>query len=319
MNRFRACFLGTPEFAVVSLRELLKDEQFDIVGVVTQPDRPAGRQLRLTPSPVKTLALEKGLTVLSPEKVRSNEILDTIRSWRADVAIVVAFGQILPQSFLDLFSFGAVNVHGSILPRWRGAAPIQRAIEAGDTETGVTLQKMVKELDAGDVFGSRKVLIDDQVTAMELQGQLAVLGAELLRVELPAYLRREVQLQPQDPDLVTFAKKIDKAECEIQWSRPSRSIHNCVRAFTMGPGAFANFQTKKIKIHRTELVSISDPPKGMLGADRAGRVWSKEGALYAQTGDGLLRLLEVQPESRSRMRAEDFIRGQGGVVDAHFE
>ncbi|HWU43744.1 MAG TPA: methionyl-tRNA formyltransferase, partial [Bdellovibrio sp.] len=190
MSKVRVCFLGTPEFAVTSLKALLSDDHFEVVGVVTQPDRPAGRKLQLTPSPVKQLAIVNNLKVLAPEALKKNPLmLDEIRNWGAEVAVVVAFGQILTQEFLDSFRFGCVNIHGSILPRWRGAAPIQRAIEAGDLESGVTLQKMVKKLDAGDIIGLRRIKITPEMNAMELHDQLALLGADLLRVELMDYVR----------------------------------------------------------------------------------------------------------------------------------
>ncbi|RYZ87123.1 MAG: methionyl-tRNA formyltransferase, partial [Proteobacteria bacterium] len=204
MSKVRVCFLGTPEFAVVSLKALLEDSHFEVVGVVTQPDRPAGRKMQLTPSPVRALAEARGLRVIAPESLRKDPAaVSEIQSWSAEVAVVVAFGQILTQAFLDMFRFGAVNVHGSVLPRWRGAAPIQRGIEAGDDYSGVTLQKMVKKLDAGDIIGIRKVALDQEITAMQLHDQLAVLGADLLRVELMDYVRGNLAPIPQDESLVT--------------------------------------------------------------------------------------------------------------------
>ncbi len=300
MSKVRICFLGTPEFALVSLKELAQDEHFEIVGVVTQPDRPAGRKMQLTPSPVKTFAMAQGLRVISPESIKQDVILEEIKKWGAEVAIVVAYGQIVPQKFLDLFPFGAVNVHGSILPRWRGAAPIQRAIESGDTESGVALQKMVKELDAGDVIGIRRVKIDSEMNAKELHDQLAVLGAELLKVELMDHVRGNLAPAKQDPAGVTFAKKIEKAEAEIDWSQNAEKIHNKVRAFVMGPGTFTIYQGKKIKIHKTRVLS----EKG----HRAGEVTSADSRLVVYTGFLSLEILELQPESRNRMSAQDFLK-----------
>lgn len=301
MSKVRVCFLGTPEFALISLKALLQDDHFDVVGVVTQPDRPAGRKMLLTPSPVKTLALAHGIPVLSPESVNKDFILTDIEKWGAEVAVVVAFGQILSTKFLKLFPFGAVNIHGSVLPRWRGAAPIQRAIEAGDTESGVTLQKVVKELDAGDILGIRRVPLNDSIHAMELHDQLAVLGTELLHVELMDYIRGNLAPVPQDPSGVTYAKKIDKAESEIQWSQSAHSIHNKVRAFVMGPGTFTTLAGKKLKIHRTKVLSGSGAPGQVLSVT--------EDQLVMGTGDGALELIEVQPESRNRMKISDFLKG----------
>ena len=305
MSKVRVCFLGTPEFAVTSLRALIKDEHFEIVGVVTQPDRPSGRKMQLTPSPVKILALECGLRVISPESLKKDPSqLDEIKKWGAEVAVVVAFGQILTQAFLDLFPFGAVNVHGSILPRWRGAAPIQRGIEAGDIESGVTLQRVVKKLDAGDIIGIRKVALDDKITALELHDQLAVLGADLLQVELMDFMRGNLAPHPQDESLVTHAAKIDKAESEIRWNSSSVSIHNKIRALTMGPGTFTTYAGKKVKIHKTRVQdktgSHSEPGTITDVTDEA---------ISVECGIGILNLLELQPESRTRMKVAEFLKG----------
>ncbi len=301
MSKIRVCFLGTPEFALVSLQSLLQDDHYEVVGVVTQPDRPAGRKMVLTPSPVKTLAMSQGIPVLSPESVNKDFILAEIQKWGAEVAVVVAFGQILSLKFLNSFRFGAVNIHGSILPRWRGAAPIQRAIEAGDTESGVTLQKVVKELDAGDLLGLRRLSIDSEITAMELHDKLAVLGAELLHIELMDYVRGNLAAIPQDAAGITFAKKLDKAESEIKWTEPAVKIHNKVRAFTMGPGTFTTLAGKKLKIHKTQVVD---------GAGEPGKVLSvSESSLVIGTGDQAISLISVQPESRNRMAIAEFLKG----------
>ena len=304
MSRVRVCFLGTPEFAVTSLKGLLKDDHFEVVGVVTQPDRPAGRKLQLTPSPVKVLAQAQGIRVLSPESLRDNQLMmDAIRTWGAEVAVVVAFGQILSEEFMKIFNFGAVNVHASVLPRWRGAAPIQRAIEFGDRESGVTLQKVVKKLDAGDILGIRRFEINDEITALEMHDQLALLGADLLHVELMDYVRGNLVGQPQDETLVTYAKKIDKAESEIQWSKSAVQIHNKVRAMTMGPGTFTISKGKKIKFHKTWVESKS-------GGGSAGKIAKvSENSFSVQCGEGVLKILELQPESKPRMSAAEFLKG----------
>jgi methionyl-tRNA formyltransferase len=309
VSKVRVCFLGTPEFAVTSLKALLTDEHFEVVGVITQPDRPAGRKMQLTPSPVKCLALAEGLRVISPESLRKDPVLlEEICEWKAEVAVVVAFGQILTQEFLDSFRFGAVNVHGSVLPRWRGAAPIQRALEAGDTESGVTLQKMVKKLDAGDIIGIRKVSLNSEINAKELHDQLAFLGADLLRVELMDYVRGNLAPHPQDEAFVTHAAKVDKAEAEIIWSDSAARIHNKVRALVMGPGTFTVFAGKKIKVHRTEVGATTPsgaPPKvspGML-------LDVNENFIAVQCGQGVLKIFELQPESRNRQKVAEFLPG----------
>ncbi|MEK6774638.1 MAG: methionyl-tRNA formyltransferase [Bdellovibrionota bacterium] len=306
MSKIRVCFLGTPDFALTSLKALLEDEHYDVVGVVTQPDRPAGRKLQLTPSPVKLLALSRGLKVLSPESLKENQLMvDAIHTWKAEVAVVVAFGQILSEDFMKLFNFGAVNIHGSILPRWRGAAPIQRALEAGDLESGVTLQKIVKKLDAGDILGIRKCDLSEDMNALDLHNKLAKLGAELLKVELMDYLRGNLAGISQDESHVTFARKIDKSEAEISWKSSARQLHNKVRAFVMGPGTFTNFQGKKLKIHKTKIISENTKNK-----DIGTVVDVRPGSLVIQCGTGHLEILEVQPESRNRMSIDDFLKGQ---------
>lgn len=309
MSKVRVCFCGTPDFAVTSLKKILEDEHYEVVGVVTQPDRPAGRKMVLTPSPVKSLALAKGLRVISPEKINQDLILQEIQRWSAEVAIVVAYGQILSQRFLDLFPFGAVNVHGSVLPKWRGAAPIQRAVEAGDTESGVALQKVVKALDAGDVLGIRRVSIGPNMNAQELHDELAVLGADTLHIELMDYIRGNLAPIPQDHSLATYAKKIDKAEAELKWSERAETLHNRVRAFVMGPGTYTLLHGKKLKVHKTTW-----DPKSVDA--RAGTIVSAdEQGVRVACGEGTLLIEELQPESRNRVKAADYIKGSNtGLV-----
>lgn len=318
MSKVRVCFLGTPEFAVTSLKALLEDEHYEIVGVVTQPDRPAGRKLQLTPSPVKVLAQAHGLKVLAPESLKADQtVLDEIKSWGAEVGVVVAFGQILTQSFLDSFPFGCVNVHGSILPRWRGAAPIQRAIEAGDAESGVTLQKMVKRLDAGDIIGIRRVKITPEMNALELHDQLALLGADLLRVELMDYVRGNLGPVPQDESQVTIAKKIDKSESQVDWNASAKSIDGKIRGFVYGPGTYTLLQGKKLKLHKA--VAVAGEATVQPSAYTAGSITLVQADhISVACGEGILKIYEVQPESRNRMKIEDFLKGRDLKVGDKF-
>lgn len=305
MSKVRVVFLGTPDFAVTCLKALVNDEHFEVVGVVTQPDRPAGRKMQMQPSPVKSYCLAHGLRVISPESVNTDTMLQQLEVWGAEVAVVVAFGQLLTEKFLKLFPLGAVNVHGSLLPRWRGAAPIQRAIEHGDEITGVALQKVVKKLDAGDVLGVRKITITEDTDAEMLYQQMAILGGEMLGIELMDYVRGNLTGEPQDEAHVTYAKKIEKAEGELDWSQPAKVLSQKVRAFVMGPGTWINHQKKKLKIHKVRVLEASQtsnyPP---------GTVVKAEGQdLWVQTGQGLLALLELQPESRNRMKTNEFLKG----------
>jgi methionyl-tRNA formyltransferase len=211
MSKVRILFLGTPEFAAASLRRLIEDNHFDIAAVVSQPDRPAGRKMQLKASPVKELALSYGLQVLTPETVNTEDFRSQILALGCESAAVVAFGQILGQKFLDLFPRGCVNIHGSLLPLWRGAAPIQRSIMAGDRESGVALQIVVRKLDAGPLLGIRRMAIADEMDANQLHDELKIMGADLLHIEYMDYLRGNLTPIPQDEALVTIAPKIDKA------------------------------------------------------------------------------------------------------------
>lgn len=318
MSKVRIVFLGTPEIAVTCLKGLVEDEHFDIVGVVTQPDRPAGRKMQLQPSAVKSFCLARGLRVISPDSVNTEVMLQELESWGAEAAVVVAFGQILGDKFLKLFPLGAVNVHGSLLPRWRGAAPIQRAIEMGDLETGVVLQKVVKKLDAGDVLGWRKVSITDETDSLFLYDWMGKAGANLLSVEFMDYIRGNLAGQPQDETLVTYAKKIDKSEGLIQWEKTAREISQKVRAFVTGPGTWTFFQNKKIKIHKVQI--ISEEAGAQKRSMAPGTVVKVEGeALWVETGLGILALQELQPESRNRMKVGDFLKGNQIKIGDQFQ
>ena len=302
-SKIRVCFLGTPEFAAQHLQTLLSDQKFHVVGVVTQPDRPAGRKMQLTPSAVKILAVKNNLQILTPENLRNEqEIFEKIKSWMADIAVVVAFGQILNQEFLDSFRLGAVNVHGSLLPLWRGAAPIQRSIEAGDKITGVSLQKIVKKLDAGPILGERKLELNSVMTASDVYLKLANLGCELLQKELLDYALGKINPCVQDESKVTVATKISKEESLLNWSDSAEKIHNKVRAFSMGPGTHCIFQGRRLKVNRTEVLNeiLKGKPSEILEINSA--------QLILQTGQGSISLLEVQPESKPRIQVQDFIK-----------
>ncbi|MCB0355369.1 MAG: methionyl-tRNA formyltransferase [Bdellovibrionales bacterium] len=305
MSKQRVIFLGTPEFACASLKMLIEDDHFEVVGVVTQPDRKSGRNMKLCPSPVKTLALAHELTVLTPENINDEEELKKIAAWNAEAAIVVAYGQILSQKFLDLYPEKVVNVHGSLLPRWRGAAPVQRAIMAGDKETGVALQVMVKKLDAGAVLGIRKTSLADQKSAQQLYVELAALGAELLHVEFMDYLRGHLIPIPQDESLVTYAPKIEKVEGLLDFNEPAIQLHRKVLGLNMGPGTFAFLQGKKFKIHKTRLINSSKTNEKVT----PGQILAINEGLRVQCGQGQLEILELQPESRPKMAVVEYLKG----------
>lgn len=303
MSRVRAIFLGTPDIARRCLESMIKDSHFEIVGVVSQPDRPAGRKMQLQASPVKALANSVSIPVLTPENVNEEDILRQIQDWKAEVAVVVAFGQIVSKKFLNLFPNKVVNVHASLLPHLRGAAPIQRTLINGDKETGVCLQVMVKKLDAGPILGSRRIPLDDEIGAAELYQKMEFLGCDLLAVELMDYVRGNLTPLEQDPAKVTFAPKIDKSEAEIDWSKSAKAIHNLVRGLNMGPVAQTHRGDQLLKILKTRVVEDSHTLRGgqVLG--------TSEKHLRLACGQGSLELLEVQPASRSRMSIADYLRG----------
>lgn len=304
MSRIRALFLGTPDIARFCLEAMIKDPHFEVVGVVTQPDRPAGRNMKLQASPVKQLVGPLGIPVLTPDSVNAPEVLEALRTLRAEVAVVVAYGQILKQPFLDMYPQKVVNVHASLLPRWRGAAPIQRALMEGDRETGVCLQVMVKKLDAGAVLAHRKIPLTSDMNAIDLYQRCQDLGAKLIEVDLMDYLRGNLTPIAQDESQVTYAKKIEKHEAEMDWSLSAERLHNLVRGLALGPVAQTQRQGKILKVHRTR---VNPQNRSAL---RPGHVLQvTENLLIVQCGKGSLELLEVQPESRAKMPIEGYLRG----------
>lgn len=301
---FEIVFCGTPQFAVPSLQALHQHPDFRVAQVFTQPDRPSGRGKKLKPSPVKLKALELGLNVATPEKVSTAEIVEDIRSKKYDVGVVVAYGQLLSEDFLKAFKFGCVNVHSSLLPRWRGAAPMQRAIMAGDKQTGVSLQKVVKKLDAGDVIAETKMELPIEMGATELYNDLSLKGANLLIDHLQDYMEGLIEPNAQDESKVTYAKKILKEEGLINWHQDCLSVHNHIRGLDMGgPYAFTTYKNKTLKIHKSlpQQNDVKQTP-GLIT-----EVSKDEITVACQSGELILQV--VQPESKARMSVADFIRG----------
>lgn len=299
----KVVFMGTPDFAVPSLHALV-DLGYTIQCVVTQPDRPKGRKRKITPPPVKVAAESLGLPAWQPEKISRNEAVKKLLSLKPDVIVTAAFGQILPKAVLDAPRHGCINVHASLLPKYRGGAPIHRAIMEGETETGVTLMYMVEQLDAGDILTQCKVPIDKEDTVGTLHDKLSQAGADLLRNSLPSILNGEIEPKAQDERLATYAPTIKREDERIDWEMPAEAIHNHVRGLNPWPVAFTTCGGKLLKVWRTEVVNTratAAPPGSVT------RV--ADGDLTVATGKGELRLLEVQPAGKKRMDVAQFLRG----------
>ncbi len=290
--------MGTPDFSVPVLRQLIA--HFRVIGVVTQPDRPAGRGHQVQMSPVKQVALEAGIPVFQPEKLRRAEAIESLKQWSPDLYVVAAFGQILPQAVLDFPPLGSVNVHASLLPRWRGAAPIQAVIRAGDSETGITIMMMDAGLDTGPILRQRAIPIAPDETGQSLHDKLAQLGGDLLIETLPGYLDGSIQPQPQDDSLATLAPRIKKEEGRIDWTQPAAQIERTVRAFTPWPGTYTLWDDQQLKILSGHVTDGDAPP---------GRVARVGDGVVIGTGSGLFVPDRVQLEGRKAVSISDFLRG----------
>ncbi|MCB1968424.1 MAG: methionyl-tRNA formyltransferase [Candidatus Accumulibacter sp.] len=293
----RLIFAGTPEFAALALRAIIAAGH-QVVLVLTQPDRASGRGMALRASPVKELALASGIEVLQPSTLKDGAAQERIRAVGAEAMVVAAYGLILPQVVLDIPQYGCINIHASLLPRWRGAAPVQRAILAGDTETGVCIMQMDAGLDSGPVLLSGRLPIASDDTALSLHDRLAALGARLIvdvlaRLPLPA--------QAQAETAATYAAKIEKHEAMLDWRLPAAQLARSVRAFNPFPGASCALDGNLLKIWRAEAMAASGEPGEVLAADRDGVV--------VACGEGALRLVEVQKAGGKRLRVAQFLAG----------
>lgn len=297
----RLIFMGTPDFAVPTLLELVAHGH-EIAAVYTRAPKPAGRGMKLQLSPVEQEARRLGISVLTPTTLKTPEALEAFRAHNAEAAVVVAYGMILPQAILDVPPLGCFNLHGSLLPRWRGAAPINRAIMAGDAETGVMVMKMDVGLDTGDVAMAERLAISDTMTAADLHDALAPLGADLMVRAMGGLERGGLQLRKQSEQGVTYAAKIEKAEARIDWNRPARAVLRHIHGLSPFPGAWCEAaldgETARIKILRCE------PAKG---AGTPGDVLDEQ--LTIACGDGAIRILELQRAGKAPMKAADFLRG----------
>jgi len=297
-DKKKIVFMGSPDFALSTLRAL--HENYPVVGVVTQPDRAAGRGRELKPPPVKTLALELGIPVIQPEKLREPEALEQLRAWSPDAIVVAAFGQILKQDVLDLPEFGCINVHASLLPRWRGAAPINAAILHGDEETGVTIMKMDAGLDTGPILSQRSVRIQPEETAGSLFDKLSTLGADLLLDTLLKYFSGEIEPRPQPEEGITYAGMLKKKDGLLDFSQPARELERKVRAFNPWPGTYFEWDGGMLKVHRAS-IGIGKMQEGKRGVYL--------GLPAVGTSENLLVLGKVQPAGKKPMPGKAFLAG----------
>jgi len=297
----RLIFMGTPDFAVPTLLELVAHGH-EIAAVYTRAAKPAGRGMKLQPTPVEQEARRLGIPVVTPKTLKTPEALAELRSHEADAAVVVAYGMILPQAILDTPKLGCFNLHASLLPRWRGAAPINRAIMAGDAETGVMVMKMDAGLDTGDVAMAERIAITDAMTASDLHDALARLGGDLMVRAIGALERGKLQLTKQSEQGVTYAAKIDKAEARIDWNKPAREVLRHIHGLSPFPGAWCEMpiegQPVRVKLLRCALAA---------GSGAAGQLLDDH--LTVACGEGVIRILELQRAGKAPMKAEEFLRG----------
>jgi methionyl-tRNA formyltransferase len=302
----RVVFLGTPDFAVPSLLALA--ERFDVVGVVTQPDRPAGRGLRPLPPAVKRAALDLGLPILQPERIRSAEALASLAGWHPEIILVAAFGQILPAAVLSLPAMGCLNVHASLLPRWRGPSPIQAALLHGDDETGVTIMKMDEGLDTGPILAQRPLAILPGHTSGTLASELGTLGAELLVETLPLYVGGELSPVPQDERLATLAPRLQGSDGALDPSLPALQLERRVRALNPWPGSRLRWGKETLRVHAAHALAGTAAPPGTVLALSGGPVMA--------TGEGLLSLDEVQLPGGKSVSGRAFVAGHRTLLGA---
>jgi methionyl-tRNA formyltransferase len=297
----RLIFMGTPEFSVPTLVEL-SAHGHEIAAVYTRAPKPGGRGMKLQATPVELEARRLGIPVATPKTLKTAEALEEFRAHGADAAVVVAYGMILPQAILDAPKLGCYNLHASLLPRWRGAAPINRAIMEGDDESGVMVMKMDAGLDTGDIAMAERIAITDRMTATDLHDALARLGADLMVRAMAALERGALQLKKQGEDGVTYAAKIDKAEARIDWSRPARAVLRHIHGLSPFPGAWSEIagqgEQARVKILRCELVSGAGMPGAVL-----------DDQLAIACGEGAIRITELQRAGKAPMKAAEFLRG----------
>lgn len=303
----KVIFAGTPDFSATALHAV-SAAGFDIPLVLTQPDRPRGRGMKLQPSPVKEAAEALGLPIAQPATLRDESVLQLLRSLEADIMVVAAYGLLLPPAVLDIPRYGCLNIHASLLPRWRGAAPIQRAIEAGDSETGICIMQMDAGLDTGPVVSRHLCPILASDTAQTLHDKLATIGAAAIVADLQQYRQRNAV--PQTDCGITYARKLSKADAEINWNLPADAIERKIRAFNPAPAAWCNYQGKPVKIWAAKVCAENGCPGIVLRADKQ--------SIQVACGNGSLLITSLQPAGSARMEAAAFLAGRRLAIGNRF-
>ena len=302
----RIVFVGAGAIGVPTLQTLLKSEH-EVVGIVTQTDKPVGRAQSMEPTPIKKAMQGTALRILQPARIKDQQAVEEIRALKPDVIVVMAYGQILPLDVLEIPEIACLNLHASLLPRWRGAAPIQAAIAAGDQGTGITIMYMNEGLDTGDMLLQRKIDIRSDDTGGSLHDRLAQIAPEALLESLGMLAKGSAPRIPQDNNVATYAPKLKRKDGKIDWSQPAETIERKIRAFNPWPGAFTNFGAGNLKIFSTSVVDLSGTPGAILRSDKQ---------LVIAAGQGALCLDEVQLEAKRRMNAAEFLRGHPSIVPA---
>ncbi len=299
--------MGTPEFSVPILSALI--DNYNVVGVVTQPDKKIGRKQILTPSPIKFLAIENKIPVYQPEKIKENrDFLNKIKELAPDLIVVASYGFILPKELLEIPKYGVINVHASLLPKYRGPSPIQAAILNGDDRTGVTIMLVEEKMDAGDILLQAEADIADDETFYSLHDKLSVLGTHLLIDTLPKYIKDEIEPRDQDKSKATYCKIITKEDGKIDWSKSAQEIERQVRALNPWPGTWTNWHAKKVKVLKVEILDINNKHK-------SGKVFNVNDDFVVSCGKNALKILELQLEGKKPMTAKEFLNGYPGIIE----
>ncbi len=308
VQSYRVVFMGTPAFAVPTLQRLLESE-FSVVGVVCQPDRPKGRGQKIAWGPIKELAMTHEIPVMQPEKMKAPSLMKTLAGWNPDVIVVAAFGRILPKAILDLPPHRCLNVHGSLLPKYRGAAPIQWAVMNGETETGITIMLMDEGMDTGDILRQSQIPIGAEDTAGDLAPRLAELGGTLLVQTLRDWLKGEIDPQPQDDETATMAPLLKKEEGRIDWAQPARVLAHRIRGLSPWPGGYTFYRGERWGVWKVRPSSEGDASSAPESQVPGTVVKVSKTSLSVQTGEGVLDILEIQPANKKRMAMSGYLTG----------